>query len=223
MSPVALSALYSILAALAFSVGGLFMKQSDGLTVLPPTLSMFGLFLLGAAMQTLAMRQAEMGMTYVVILGLEAVIALTLGWLILGETLSLLKVSGVFLICLGIVILRHGPAEEPLPAVTAVESTPGAVECAQTIIETAPVDDDRLILPALPDDLGLMTDDRRMRPAFRDLAALMDLYRQSVEHGTASMVMQQAIVSACAEVQRSAGCLGLKPKSLLQVDTSRVG
>ncbi len=60
-------------AALCFSIAGYFTKLSQGLTVGGPTTIMFGLFILGAAQQAVAMRNESMGLTYAVVLELEAV------------------------------------------------------------------------------------------------------------------------------------------------------
>jgi hypothetical protein len=53
-----------ILAALFFTVGGLFMKLSESLTKFWPTLIVFALFVIGAALQTLAMKRADLAVTY---------------------------------------------------------------------------------------------------------------------------------------------------------------
>ena len=98
----------AILAALTFSVGGYFMKLSDGLTQLRPTLLVFACFGIGACFQTIAMQGEQMSITYVVVLGLEAVIALLLSILLLNEGISLPKMLGIGLVLLGIVLLRIG-------------------------------------------------------------------------------------------------------------------
>jgi len=52
------------------------------------------------------MRHAEMTVTYIVVLGLEAIAALLLGLFFLGEGVTLVKLIGVLLIAVGIVVLR---------------------------------------------------------------------------------------------------------------------
>jgi small multidrug resistance pump len=96
------------LAALSFSIGGYFMKLSVGLTRLRPTLLMFGFFSVGAVLQTVAMRGEQMAITYIVVLGFEAISALVLSVLLLNESASLAKVAGVALVLGGIVLLRTG-------------------------------------------------------------------------------------------------------------------
>ena len=98
------------LAALSFSIGGYFMKLSAGLTHLRPTLLMFGFFSVGAVLQTVAMRGEQMAITYIVVLGFEAVTALALSMVLLHENASVSKVAGVALVVAGIVLLRIGKA-----------------------------------------------------------------------------------------------------------------
>jgi multidrug transporter EmrE-like cation transporter len=95
-----------ITAAFSYSAGGYFMKLSEGLTKGLPTTLVFGLFCLGALLQTIAMRHTEMTVTYIVVLGVEAITALLLGWLFLGEGLTLVKLAGVLLVVIGVVVLR---------------------------------------------------------------------------------------------------------------------
>jgi quaternary ammonium compound-resistance protein SugE len=100
--------LFLVLAALLFSSGGLAMKASAGLTKLGPTIAVFLLFCAGAACQALGMRRTEMGVAYVSVLGLEALTAFALSSLVLGERVTISKVSALLLILGGIVLLnRH--------------------------------------------------------------------------------------------------------------------
>lgn len=96
------------LAALAFSVGGYFMKLSAGFTQFRPTALVFGFFGLGAALQILAMRGEQMSVTYVVVLGLEAISACCLGIFLLNERSSITKLAGVGLVLAGVLLLRIG-------------------------------------------------------------------------------------------------------------------
>ena len=94
------------LAALSFSIGGFFMKSSVGLTQFRPTMLMFMFFIVGASLQTIAMRGQQMVVTYVVVLGLEAISAYSLGVFFLKEGNSLARLTGVALVLIGIVVLR---------------------------------------------------------------------------------------------------------------------
>jgi multidrug transporter EmrE-like cation transporter len=98
------------LAAVSFSIGGYFMKLSAGLTHLRPTLLMVGFFSVGTVLQTFAMRGEQMAVTYIVVLGFEAIAAFALSVFLLNEGSSLPKFAGVALVLAGIVLLRTGKA-----------------------------------------------------------------------------------------------------------------
>jgi small multidrug resistance pump len=93
-------------AALLFAVGGYFMKLSLGLTRLGPTTLIFVCFGLGAALQTLAMRDEQMTVTYVIVLGLEALAAYLVGALLLDEITTPARLGGIGLIVAGIMLLK---------------------------------------------------------------------------------------------------------------------
>jgi small multidrug resistance pump len=96
------------LAAIFFSIGGYFMKASAGLTEFRPTMLVFTFFIAGASLQTIAMRNQQMVITYVVVLGLEAISAYSLGVFFLKEGSSLARSAGIALVLAGIVVLRIG-------------------------------------------------------------------------------------------------------------------
>lgn len=93
-------------AALSFSVGGYYMKLSQGLTVAWASVLVFACFALGATLQTLAMRGSAMTVTYIAVLGLEAITAYALGALLLGEPNSWLKLVGALVVLCGVALLR---------------------------------------------------------------------------------------------------------------------
>ncbi len=94
------------LAALAFTAGGVFMKYADGVRQLWPVLGFVTLFGIGAALQSQAMRGAELGTTYILVLGLEAALAFGLGVALFGESVTASKLSALALIVGGIALLR---------------------------------------------------------------------------------------------------------------------
>jgi multidrug transporter EmrE-like cation transporter len=98
----------SLLAALCFVIGGAFMKLSNGFSRPAPGVAALVLFLSGAVAQTLAMKHGEMGVSYVFILGLEAVLAMALGAFFFQESVSMPKLLGVALIVGGSVLLHAG-------------------------------------------------------------------------------------------------------------------
>jgi multidrug transporter EmrE-like cation transporter len=100
--------LLSILAALAFTIGGVCMKLSEGLKHLAPALLVFLFFSLGAGLQGVVMRKADLGVAYLFVLGLESILAFAFGVLLFKEGCSLWKLAGVALIVAGILML-HAP------------------------------------------------------------------------------------------------------------------
>lgn len=95
-----------VLAALLFSAGGYFMKLSQGMTHLVPTVAFMLMFLLGAVLQTFALEKSQLSVTYVLVLGIEAITAFLLGIFLLGESTSSFKLGGTALILMGIIALR---------------------------------------------------------------------------------------------------------------------
>lgn len=96
-----------VAAALLFAVGGIFMKYSAGLTNLPSSLAVFACFCLGAALQTIAMRRAEMSIVYILVLGLEALAAFGLSVWVLDERVTAAKIIALALIVFGIALLER--------------------------------------------------------------------------------------------------------------------
>src|SRR5947209_15333152 len=92
-------------AACAYVAGGVCMKYSEGLTRLWPSIALFLLFCSGAALQALAVRSAQLGPTYVFVLGLEAVLAFLLGVVIFHEPANGIRILAVSLIAVGIILL----------------------------------------------------------------------------------------------------------------------
>lgn len=96
-----------VLASIAFASGGVFMKLSAGVTRLRPTLAFLLLFLVGALLQASAMRRADLGVAYIFVLGLEAVLTLLFSILLFHEHYSLTRILSVALIIAGIIGLRY--------------------------------------------------------------------------------------------------------------------
>jgi multidrug transporter EmrE-like cation transporter len=98
-------AVYAVAAAL-YVAGGTFMKYSQGLTRLLPTLGLVTLFSAGALLQAWAMKHEALGPSYVVVLGLEALLAVIAGSVIFAEPVTVKIFFGVALVVLGIILLR---------------------------------------------------------------------------------------------------------------------
>lgn len=97
-------------AAVLYTIGGVYMKFSAGFTHLVPSLFVYLCFIAGASLQNVAMRQADLGVTYIFVLGMESVLALLFGILLFKESYSLLRLVGISLIVAGMIFLRSGDA-----------------------------------------------------------------------------------------------------------------
>ena len=95
-----------LIAAISFTVGGIYMKLAAGLSQLVPSLLVYLFFVIGASLQTLAMQNSNLGVTYIFVLGLESILALLSGVLIFKENYSFLKLLGVSLIVAGVIFLH---------------------------------------------------------------------------------------------------------------------
>jgi multidrug transporter EmrE-like cation transporter len=98
--------LFLLGAALLYVLGGLAMKASQSLTLWQPSLLVYATFAGGATLQTLGMATGKMSLAYAVVLGLEAVLALVLAALFLGERISSAQLLGTALVVAGIVVLK---------------------------------------------------------------------------------------------------------------------
>ncbi len=113
-------------AALAFTVGGIFMKPSQGLTRPWPTVAVLGLFAVGALLLTLSVAaRGELGAAYLFVLGLETVLAFAFGMMIFGERANVGRILGLFLLIAGMILIERGGATESAehsPHRTAIET-----------------------------------------------------------------------------------------------------
>ncbi|WP_239470574.1 DMT family transporter [Archangium violaceum] len=96
-----------VLASACFAVGGIFMKLSDGVSRPLPSAAFLLLFLLGAVLQSVALRRADLGVVYIAVLGLEAALTLVFSVLLFRESLSFARVLAVLLIVAGVLLLRR--------------------------------------------------------------------------------------------------------------------
>jgi small multidrug resistance pump len=98
--------LMAIGAALAYTIGGVCMKHSAGLSILAPSLLVYLCFGIGASIQTLLTSQSQLGLSYVLVLGLESILAVIFGALFFQEGYSWQSVLGIALVVAGVAILR---------------------------------------------------------------------------------------------------------------------
>ncbi len=101
-----IATLQLLAASLAYAVGGLFMKASQGATRPGPTAAFLVLFSGGALLQAAGMKSGDLSVTYIFVLGVEALAAVLLGAFYFHEALTLSRLAAVLLIVVGIAWLR---------------------------------------------------------------------------------------------------------------------
>ncbi len=94
-------------AAMTYSVAGIFMKLSLGLTRPLPSVLAFCVVIPGIYLQTLAMRQTQLSISYFLVIGFEAILAFAFGMWLFDERLSSQKLMGLGLILLGTLFLQE--------------------------------------------------------------------------------------------------------------------
>ena len=97
---------WSTLSATAYVISTVGMKYWD---ILPKFFSITliaGMLAIAVYFEILALRQAELAITLILIIGLEAVIALLLGSLVLGESYSFGNLTGTALVIAGVIMIN---------------------------------------------------------------------------------------------------------------------
>jgi small multidrug resistance pump len=97
-----------IIGSLAFSIGGAFMGLSDGFTKFWPSVAIAVCFVVGAAFLARAVNRGGLSTTFVIGLGVEAVISVGIGLALLGERLTAAQTAGIAIILVGLATLEHG-------------------------------------------------------------------------------------------------------------------
>jgi small multidrug resistance pump len=93
-------------AAIAYTIGGIFMKLSSGLSVFTPSFLVYLCFGIGASLQTLLTAQSQLGVSYILVLGLESVLAALFGAIFFKEVYSVPAMVGIGFVVAGVTILR---------------------------------------------------------------------------------------------------------------------
>lgn len=92
--------------SVAFSIGAAFMKPSEGMTRLVPTLVVVASFVIGAVFLARAASKATTTSTVIAGLGLEAGLTLAIGSLLLGDRISVRQAIGLVLVLGGVALVR---------------------------------------------------------------------------------------------------------------------
>jgi len=97
---------YLVFAGLLEIVWAFFMKKSDGFTLITPTAIMFVTMAASFLLLSLSMKTLPLGTAYTVWTGIGAVGAFIVGFLVLGEALTPLRVLAAGFIFTGIVMMK---------------------------------------------------------------------------------------------------------------------
>lgn len=97
-----------LVAAFAYTLGGMYMKLSKGLSKLVPSLLVYFFLIAGASIEALAMNNSSLGVTYLFVIGLEFILAFLVGAFLFRENYSHGSLFGVSLIVAGIILLSAG-------------------------------------------------------------------------------------------------------------------
>lgn len=105
---------YLLIAGLFEIVWAYFMKQSEGFTRLWPSLLTLGFMAISFVLLSIAMKQLPMGTAYVIWTGIGAVGAFVVGVVLLGESLTVMRIVAALLVVTGLVIFRLAPGGSSL-------------------------------------------------------------------------------------------------------------
>ena len=84
------------------------MRLSEGFTRLWPSVIVATCFVVGAGFLAKAVNRGGLSTTYVIGLGLEALISVGIGLALLGERLTVAQTAGIAIILVGLATLKHG-------------------------------------------------------------------------------------------------------------------
>jgi small multidrug resistance pump len=97
-----------VLAIAAEVVGTLSLKASDGFSRLWPSVAVVAGYGVAFTLLAFALKTLDVGPAYALWAGLGTVGAAVGGWLIFSERLSLLTVSGIVIVVIGVVAITMG-------------------------------------------------------------------------------------------------------------------
>jgi small multidrug resistance pump len=92
--------------SIAFSIGGAFLRASEGFTRIIPTFIVAASFVLGSAFLARAVTNGNVSTTIVVGLGIEAAITVAIGLCLLGDRLTISQAVGMLLVAGGVALIH---------------------------------------------------------------------------------------------------------------------
>lgn len=157
--------LLAIGASVFFVTGSMFMKPSEGLTRLWPSLAVFAAFAAGLVLDIVLVRLGDgVGTAFFLVIGLESVMAVGLAAVLYGERLTPGRCAAMALVLAGVLLLAatdghdgdaadgaggtHRPssaaARQPLAELGAAADTELGVDALQVGVDRAPRDHEGL-------------------------------------------------------------------------------
>lgn len=105
--------LLAIGASVFFVTGSMFMKPSEGLTRLWPSLAVFAAFAAGLVLDIVLVRLGDgVGTAFFLVIGLESVMAVALASMLYGERLTLTRCAAMALVLVGVLLLAAAGGHE---------------------------------------------------------------------------------------------------------------
>ncbi len=101
-----------LIAGLLEIVWAYFMKQSHGFTRLWPSVATIAFMAVSFGLLSFSMKTLPMGTAYVIWTGIGAVGAFVVGVVLLGESLSWMRILAAVLVVAGLVLFRLAPGGE---------------------------------------------------------------------------------------------------------------
>ncbi|GGT24404.1 DMT family transporter [Streptomyces purpureus] len=86
------------------------MKYSDGFTRLWPSLITVTGYLIAFALLAQTLKTLQIGTAYAIWSGIGTAAVATIGMIFLGESTSLIKITGILLVVAGVIVLNLGGA-----------------------------------------------------------------------------------------------------------------
>lgn len=104
--------IYLSLAILLEVLGTVNMKLSEGFTKITPAILMFIFYLTSFAFLTLSLKKLDVSIAYAIWSGVGVALITIIGYFLFGERLSVTKVTAIFLIIIGVVMLNLTDSSE---------------------------------------------------------------------------------------------------------------
>ncbi len=101
-----MSWIYLVFAGLLEVVWAYFMKQSNGFTLLSPSIITIVAMVASFGLLALAMRTLPLGTAYIIWTGIGAIGAFILGIIYLGEQVSATRLLAAMLIVVGLILMK---------------------------------------------------------------------------------------------------------------------